>query len=136
MNPKLWNIGLKIDELDSEIGFMKAIGAKLRYRETRTKPKGGKYNTALLEFGGTRAFLVDEPVFEHKLKHQLTPGLTHIVFEVDNLAEAYQRITSLGARVLIEPKQVSGGYGSRRIAFFQSPNGLVFEMIQILEAKV
>ena len=136
MNPMLWNIGLKIDELDSEIGFMEAIGAKLRYRETRTNPKGGKYNTALLEFGGTRAFLVDEPVFEHNLEHQLIPGLTHIVFEVDNLAEAYEQVTGLGAKVLIKPKQVSGGYGSRRIAFFQSPNGLVFEMIQILEAKV
>ena len=136
MNPKLWNIGLKIDNLDTEISFLEAIGAKLRYRETRSNPSGGKYETALLEFGGTRAFLVDEPVFEHKLKHQLTPGLTHIVFEVDNLAEAYEQITGLGAEVLIEPKQVTGGYGSRRIAFFQSPTGIVFEMIQILEAKV
>lgn len=136
MNPKLWNIGLKIDELDTEIGFLQAIGAKLRYRETRSNPNGGKYETALLEFGGTRAFLVQEPVFEHNLNHQLSPGLTHIVFEVDNLAEAYEQITGLGAKVLIEPKQVSAAYGSRCIAFFQSPNGLVFEMIQILEAKV
>ena len=136
MKPKLWNIGLKIDNLDTEIGFLEAIGAEFRYRETRSKPSGEKYETALLEFGGTRTFLVDEPVFERMLKHQLTPGLTHIVFEVDNLVEAYEQITGLGAEVLIEPKQVAGGYGSRRIAFFQSPNGIVFEMIQILEAKV
>lgn len=136
MNPMLWNIGLKIEELDTEIGFLEAIGAKLRYREHRINPSGGKYNTALLELGGTRAFLVGEPVFEHKLEHQLISGLTHIVFEVDNLAEAYVQITGLGAKVLIEPKLVSGGYGSRRIAFFQSPNGLVFEMIEILEAMV
>lgn len=136
MNPRLWNIGLKINDMEAEIDFLEAMDAKLRYRETRSNPSGGEYETALLEFGGTRAFLVQEPVFEHKLNHQLTPGLTHIVFEVDNLAEAYEQITGLGAEVLIEPKQVSGGYGSRRIAFFRSPNGLVFEMIQILEAKV
>ena len=136
MSPKLWNIGLKIDDLDAEIGFLEAMGAKFRYRETRSKPDGEKYETALLEFGGTRAFLVEEPVFEHKLNHQLTPGLTHIVFEVDDLAEAYEQIMELGAEVLIQPKQVSGGYGSRRVAFFRSPNGLVFEIIEILEAKV
>ncbi len=136
MNPKLWNIGLKIDGLDACIAFLEAMRAKFRYRETRSKLDGGKYETALLEFGGTRAFLVEEPVFEHKLNHQLIPGLAHIVFEVDNLAEAYEQITGLGAEILFEPKQVSGGYGSRRVAFFCSPNGLVFEMIEILEAKV
>lgn len=136
MNPRLWNIGLKINNLDAEIGFLKAMGAKFRYRETRSKPDGEEYETALLEFSGTRTFLVDKPVFEDNLNHQLTPGLTHIVFEVDNLTEAYEQITRLGAEVLIEPKQVSGGYGSRHVAFFRSPNGLVFEMIQILEAKV
>jgi len=30
----------------------------------------------------------------------------------------------------------SGGFGSRRLAFFRSPGGVVFEIIQILEAKI
>jgi hypothetical protein len=38
-----------------------------------------------------------------------------------------------GATVLIEPTEIVASFGARRIAFFRSPGGLVFEMMQIHE---
>ena len=135
MDTRLWNIGLKVEDLDREIGFLEGLGARLLVRETRWR---GERETeyALLEFGGTRLYLTPEPVFEDKLNHQLVSGLTHAAFEVDDLDREYERITTLGAEVLIEPVEVSAGFGSRRIAFFRSPNGLVFEVMQIRESRL
>ncbi len=114
---------MKVGDLDGEIGLLEELGAKLLLRGTRSRPDG-EYAYALLEFGGTRLFLTPKPVFEDKLNHWLMPGLTHAVFEVDDLDGACQQITRLGTEALIEPVEISTDFGSRRIAFFRSPNAL------------
>jgi catechol 2,3-dioxygenase-like lactoylglutathione lyase family enzyme len=131
----LWNIGIKVQDLDQEIGFLEKLGARLLLREILSGPDGAS-EYAFLEFGGTRLFLTRQPIFETKLSFQLQPGLTHAVFEVNDLDSEYERITALGMEVLIEPVEISAGFGSRRIAFSRSPNGFIFEMMQILEAKI
>lgn len=45
-------------------------------------------------------------------------------------------MVALGTQVLVEPTELTAGFGSRRIALFRSPNGLIFEVMQILESKV
>ena len=91
---------------------------------------------AFVNFGGTRIFLTPKTVFEDKLGHALTPGLTHAVFEVEDLDQEYERLTAMGLEVLVEKVEISAAFGSRRLAFFRSPNGMVFEILQILEAKI
>ena len=135
MEASLWNIGVKAEELGQEISFWESMGARLLVREKLAGPDGDA-EYALLEFGGTRLFLTPKPLFEDRLNYPLTSGLTHAVFEVDDLERAYQRIVALGAQVLVEPTELSAGFGSRRIALFRSPNGLIFEVMQILESKV
>ncbi len=135
MKASLWNIGLKIEDLDREINFLQELGAKLLLREKLSGPDGDA-EYALLEFGETRLFLTPQTIFEDKLNYPLTSGLTHAVFEVDDLDKEYKRLTALGTQVLIEPVEISAGFGSRRIAFFRSPGGLIFETMQILESKV
>ena len=105
-------------------------------RETRSNPDGEAYEVALLQFGGTRLSLMPEPLFENALDHPLLPGLTHAVFEVEDLDKACEQVTGLGAETLFAPRQISVGLGIRRIAFFRSPNGLVFELMQIMESNV
>ena len=135
MEASLWNIGLKIEDLDQEINFLQELGAKLLMREKLSGPDGtAEY--ALLEFGGSRIFLTPQTIFEDKLNYPLASGLSHAVFEVDDLDREYQRIRALGTQVLIEPVEISAGFGSRRIAFFRSPGGFIFEVMQILEGKV
>lgn len=135
MNTNLWNIGIKAEDLDREIGFWEQLGARLLLRETLAGPDG-EAEYALLEFGGTRFFLTPKPLFEDRLTYQLLSGLTHAVFEVDDLNQAYQKIVEQGAEVLVEPTKLRAGFGSRRITLFRSPNGLIFEVMQILESKV
>jgi catechol 2,3-dioxygenase-like lactoylglutathione lyase family enzyme len=127
MDSSLWNIGIKVEDLDREVNFLEALGAEVLLRE------GG---TALLAFGGTRLFLTPNLAFEDKLDYQPMPGLTHAVFEVEDFEAAYEEIVGLGTEVLVEPKTISGRFGSRRLAFFRSPNGLVFEVMQIFESTV
>ena len=55
---------------------------------------------------------------------------------LDDLDAEFERIKALGAEVLIAPRDVSAGFGTRRIAFFRSPNGFVFEIMQVYEAKL
>jgi hypothetical protein len=45
-------------------------------------------------------------------------------------------LLALGTDVLIPPMEISAGIGSRRLAFFRSPGGLVFEVMQIRESFV
>ena len=59
-------------------------------------------------------------------------GLTHAVFEVAELAPEVERLTALGTEVLLPPTEITARFGRRRIAFFRSPGGLVFEVMQIL----
>jgi catechol 2,3-dioxygenase-like lactoylglutathione lyase family enzyme len=135
MKTSLWNIGLKIEDLDREIDLLTALGAKFLLREKFMGPDG-ESEYALLEFGGTRLFLTPKTVFEHKLEMPLAPGLTHAVFETDDFAVAYDKALKQGCEVLVPPTDITAGFGSRRIAFFRSPGGFVFEVMRIFEAKV
>jgi catechol 2,3-dioxygenase-like lactoylglutathione lyase family enzyme len=68
--------------------------------------------------------------------HELHPGLTHAVFEVDDHEAACAAALRAGARQLTEARVFEAGFGKRRVAFFQSPGGLVFEALKIIEARI
>jgi hypothetical protein len=55
---------------------------------------------------------------------------------VNDLDRELERLLALGTDVLIPPMEISAGIGSRRLAFFRSPGGLVFEVMQIRESFV
>jgi catechol 2,3-dioxygenase-like lactoylglutathione lyase family enzyme len=132
VDAKLWNVGVKVEDVDTDVAFFVALGAKLLIRE-RTATPAGEIDYAILAFGGTRLFLTPKPVFEEKLSELLQPGLTHAVFEVEDLGPQIERITALGTEVLLPPTEISAKFGTRKIAFFRSPGGLVFEVMQIIE---
>ena len=127
MNASLWNIGVKVEDLEKEMEFFEALRAEVLMHER---------GTAFLGFGGTRLFLTPHLAFEDRLDHQPRPGLTHAVFEVDDFEAAFEELMDLGTEVLVDPKTISGTFGSRRLAFFRSPNGLVFEVMQIFESTI
>jgi catechol 2,3-dioxygenase-like lactoylglutathione lyase family enzyme len=133
----LWNIGLKIEQLDTELAFLKGVGATLVQRgvvPVGDDEPGLEY--AIVKLGGVRMLLFPTVIFEDQVQGGVAPGLTHAVYEVDDLEAEYQRIKALGADVLIEPRQITAGFGTRKLAFFRSPGGLVFEVMQILENTV
>ena len=131
----LWNIGLKVADLDREIAFLRDVGATLILRD-RLATAGEERDYAVLMLGGVRMLLFGAVVFEDRVDGGVRPGLTHAVYEVDDLDAEYARIRSLGADVLIEPMSIEAGFGSRRIAFFRSPGGFVFEIMQVVERRM
>jgi catechol 2,3-dioxygenase-like lactoylglutathione lyase family enzyme len=131
----LWNIGVKTTDLTTEVDFLQKLGGELLLRESLNVGEE-KFEYAILQLGGVRILLFPKVIFEDKIEGGVRPGLTHAVYEVDDLEAEYQRIKALGAKVLIEPREVSAGFGRRKLAFFLSPGGLVFEVMQILEAKI
>jgi hypothetical protein len=135
MTSKLWNIGLKADDLAGEVWFLEHLGGTVLLQETLSGPDG-ESEYALLELYGTRLLVTPKPVYEDRLGYRLQPGLTHAVFEVDDLEQECVRISALGARLLLPPTEISAGFGSRRIAFYCSPGGFVIEVMQILDSRV
>lgn len=131
----LWNVGLKVTDLDREVAFLREVGASLVLRE-RVSMLGEEREYAILMLGGVRMLLFERVVFENLVSGGVRPGLTHAVYEVDDLDAEYARISALGAEVLVEPTEVSAAFGRRRLAFFRSPGGFVFEVMQVLERKI
>jgi catechol 2,3-dioxygenase-like lactoylglutathione lyase family enzyme len=131
----LWNIGVKVTDLDREIEFLRNVGAELILRD-RLSTEGEDRDYAVLVLGGVRLLLFGTVIFEDRLQGGVRPGLTHAVYEVDDVDTEYARIRDLGAEVLIEPTSIEAGFGSRRIAFFRSPGGFVFEVMQVLNRTI
>src|SRR5689334_16663721 len=81
VDAKLWNIGMKVKDVQAEIDYFVAVGGRLRLHEQLTTPEGA-FEYALVDFAGTRLFLTPKTVFEDRLPAPLPEGLTHAVFEV------------------------------------------------------
>jgi catechol 2,3-dioxygenase-like lactoylglutathione lyase family enzyme len=135
MIKSLWNIGIKVADLDREVGFLQAVGAELVQRD-RVSLAGETREYAVLMLGGVRTLLFESVVFEDRVEGGVRPGLSHAVYEVDDLDAEYARIRALGAEVLIEPTSIAAGLGTRRLAFFRSPGGFVFEIMQVIERTI
>ncbi len=136
MDRVFWNIGLKTPDMDAEIEYFEKLGARLLVRETLPIPGGeGTIEYAVLEFGGTRIFLSPTTVFEDKLVDDLRPGVTHAVFETDDIERECAKLRELGSEVLVEPVLIDARIGRRIVSFWRSPNGVVFEVMQILEGR-
>lgn len=133
MDAKLWNVGVKVADVSAEIDFYVALGGRLMLHEKLATPEG-EAEYAIVAFGGTRLFLTPKPIFEDRLEKPLPFGLTHAVFEVADLDAEAKRLWAEGVDVLIAPVEVTAGFGTRRLAFFRSPGGLVFEVMEITES--
>lgn len=135
MDGKLWNIGIRVADVEKEVAYFKAIGAVLQVQE-KLATKDGQFEYALLDFGGTRLFLTPKTVFEHALSKSLRDGLTHAVFEVADVDATLQELVAQGTEVLVAPMEIDARLGSRRLAFCRSPGGVVFEVMQIRVNRV
>ncbi len=131
MDAKLWNLGAKVADVDAEAAFLVALGGRLLIRE-KAKTPAGEVDYAIVALGDTRLLLTPKTVFEDALANPLQPGLTHAVFEVPELEPEIQRIRALGTEELLPPTEISARFGTRKIAFFRSPGGIVFEVMQVL----
>jgi catechol 2,3-dioxygenase-like lactoylglutathione lyase family enzyme len=136
MIKSLWNIGVKTSNLTADLAFLEKVGATIVLRDVLPTGDGEALDYAIVRLGGVRLLLFPNVIFEDQLPGGVQSGLTHAVFEVDDVQAEFERVKALGGQVLIEPRFAAAGFGTRQITFFRSPGGLVLEFIQILENKV
>ena len=134
MLDEIWNIAGKVDDLEAELRFFEACGATDIQRDVVQESNGRDTAFAMLRLGRERLLLFAKPVFEEQLDEPLPLGLTHAVFEVEDLDVVLRTLADRNIEPFWGPNEVSATFGRRRIAFFRSPAGLIFEVAQPLAA--
>ena len=67
------------------------------------------------------------------MRTTLPLSLLHDVYEVDDLDDQIARLREAGVRFLMEPQVIEAEFGKRKIAFFETPEGMRTEVMQVLE---
>jgi catechol 2,3-dioxygenase-like lactoylglutathione lyase family enzyme len=125
----LWNYAIKVADIERAIAFYgAALGAELRARD---EVLGCAY--ALIRLGDTRVILFEKAPYEDLIGERLPLGFLHEVYEVDDFEAQVARLRKAGVKFIMEPQTIAAAFGRRRIAFFQTPDGMRTEIMQILE---
>jgi catechol 2,3-dioxygenase-like lactoylglutathione lyase family enzyme len=127
----LWNYAVKVADMDKAIAFyVDALGADVR---NRSEVLGQHYT--LLRLGETRVILFEKAPYEDLLGKTLPLGFLHDVYEVDDFDRQIARLRAMGVRFIMEPTDIEADFGRRRIAFFETPDGMRTEVMEILEDR-
>jgi catechol 2,3-dioxygenase-like lactoylglutathione lyase family enzyme len=125
----LWNYAIKVAEIEQAIVFYTgALGADVRLRG---EVLSSRY--ALLRLGETRVILFEKAPYEDLIGKTLPLGFLHDVYEVDDFDQQIARLRQMGVRFIMEPRLIEAEFGRRRIAFFETPDGMRTEIMQIIE---
>jgi len=126
-----WNLGIKVADLDADLEFLRACGATQVQKGTVRGP-AGEHVFGMAFLGPQRLLLFPDVIYEDALDAPLKHGLAHAVFEVPDVAAVIARHAANGVRAMWGPAEVSTPFGRRRIVFFRSPSGFIFETFQHL----
>jgi lactoylglutathione lyase len=127
----LWNYAVKVADMDKAIAFyVDALGAEVR---NRSEVLGSRYT--LLRLGETRVILFEKAPYEDLIGKTLPLGFLHDVYEVDDFDRQIARLRAMGVRFIMEPTDIEADFGRRRIAFFETPDGMRTEVMEILEDR-
>ena len=125
----LWNYAVKVPDIQKTIDFYtRYMGAVLRFQG---EIYGCQY--ALVRLGETRVILFDRAPYEDDLGVTLPLGFLHAVYEVDDFDSTIEQLRLSGVHFIMEPRVLRAEFGLRKIAFFQGPDGIRTEVMQIIE---
>jgi len=125
----LWNYAIKVADMEKAVAFyIDALQAEVRARD---EVLGCRYT--LIRLGATRVILFEKAPYEDLIGQTLPPGFLHDVYEVEDFDEQIARLRAAGVRFIMEPRTIEAAFGKRRIAFFETPDGLRTEVMQILD---
>ena len=89
----------------------------------------------VVRMGHTRLLIFDRAPYEEAHGMDLPPGFLHVVYEVDDHEAHVAMLRKAGVRFLIEPQEIDTAVGRRKIAFFEAPDGIRTEVMEILEDR-
>lgn len=125
----LWNYAIKATSIEKTTEFyVRNFDAEVRIR---SEVLGSRYH--LLRLGDSRLIIFDKTPYEDLIGRTLPPGYLHDVYEVDDFDEHINRLRESGVRFIMEPQEIEADFGRRRIAFFENPDGMRTEVMQVLE---
>lgn len=125
----MWNYAIKAPDIEETAEFY------VKHMRARVQLVGEVFGCRykLIRMGETRMLIFDKAPYEDELGLDLPPGFLHVVYEVDNHEEHVARLREAGVRFLMEPQEIATALGRRKIAFFEAPNGIRTEVMQVLE---
>ena len=126
----LWTIGVKVPDLERELQFHREIGNEIVLDET-LNIDGVDYRIPLVKMGDKYLHLGEKMVYEDELGIELPYGPVHLVYLSDDFEADIEKVVAAGATTIREPAEVSAGFGERKVAFFRSPSGWIFEIAHI-----
>jgi len=132
---RLWTIGVKVTDLDRELVFHRQVGHDIILDEAVTVNERA-FRIVLMRMGDKYLHLFEEAVYEDQLAEPLAPGPCLIVYISEDFEQDIVDLQSAGAQLLFPLTTIKAGFGQRRVAFFRSPGGMIFEVIRVLENLV
>ena len=124
----LWNYAIKSPDIEKTTEFyVRNFGAEVRIRG---EILGSRYH--LIRLGDSRMIIFDKAPYEDQIGRTLPPGFLHDVYEVDDFEARVERLRESGVRFIMEPQEIEGDFGRRKIAFFETPDGMRTEVMQVL----
>jgi len=131
MLTKVWTIGIKVLDLEQELAFHRSMGNEIVLDET-LEFEGEKFRIPLIRMGDKYIHIAEKMVYERLLGDPLGYGIAHIVYRTDDFERDRQTALASGARSIGPVAEIEAGFGTRRVAFLRSPNGWMFEIIEVL----
>jgi methylmalonyl-CoA/ethylmalonyl-CoA epimerase len=130
MQPRgIHHLGVAVENLDEVLGtYERLFDARIEGRETLD---GQGVEAAALRVGDSRVELVaaladDTPV--GRFLSRRGPGMHHVAYGVDDLADALEELAGKGAEV-IDPEPHSGLYGPAAFIHPESVHGVLVELV-------
>jgi len=131
----LWNVGVKVPDLERELKFHRDLGNEIILDEILTVD-GVDYRIPLIKMGDKYQHVGERMVYEDKLGVELPYGPVHLVYLSDDFDTDVASCIKAGAVAIQEPIEVSAGFGDRKVAFFKAPGGWIFEIAKIYKHRV
>jgi lactoylglutathione lyase len=124
---RLLHTMLRVGDLQRSIDFYtRILGMKVLRQSENTEYK---YTLAFVGYGAESEHSVLELTYNWGVeKYEMGTAYGHIALEVDNAADACERIRQAGGRVTREAGPVKGG--TTVIAFVEDPDGYKVELIE------
>jgi len=124
---RLLHTMLRVGDLERSIAFYTGVlGMTLLRRKDYPE---GRFTNVFVGYGDERTHAVLELTHNWDTTHyELGTGYGHVAVEVDNAAEACDRVRTLGGKVAREAGPMK--HGMTVIAFVEDPDGYKIEFIQ------
>jgi len=127
----IWNYTIKAEDVETTTQFY------LDHMDGELKKSGVVLGSQyrLIRIGQARIIIMDKAPYEDQLGLNLPYGFLHIVYEVTEHEKHVEKLRQSGAKFLFEPTVLETDWDVRKFAFFEYPEGVRTEIMEILEEK-